>query len=160
MTNPNRSSLLAGRVFGAEDDSEVVRVLDAYLSGIEAGQPADPEKLLADHPALAGPLRAYLKVMNLAGQLAEGSSSGLEVVPADPSTDGSTTPPGSSLLSTLDLGPGPPPYIHLHELFDDREPLVMPRSTEMPAGRWRGTGSLPASRRNRPRRYGSDSPGS
>ena len=45
---------------GAEDDSEVVRILDAYLSGIEAGQPADPDKLLADHPALAGQLRAYL----------------------------------------------------------------------------------------------------
>jgi hypothetical protein len=117
--NPNRSSSLAGRILGAEDDSEVVRVLDAYLSGIEAGQPADPDKLLADHPALAEPLRAYLKVMNLAGQLAESSSSGPEIVPADPSTDGPATPPGSSLLKTLDFGPGPPPYIHLHEVVDD-----------------------------------------
>ena len=37
-----------------------MRILDGYLSGIEAGRPADPDKLLADHPALAGQLRAYL----------------------------------------------------------------------------------------------------
>ena len=54
MTNPHRSSSLAGRSSGAADDSEVVRVLDAYLSGIEAGQPADPEKLLAEHPRWPG----------------------------------------------------------------------------------------------------------
>ena len=109
-----------------------MRVLDAYLSGIEAGGPADPDKLLADHPALAGQLRAYLKVMNLAGRLAEGADASPDVVPIDPSTDGSMSSPGSSLLSTLDLGPGPPPHIHLRELLDDREPLVMPRSAEMP----------------------------
>ena len=51
-----------------------LRILDAYLSGIEAGQPADPDKLLADHPALAGQLRAYLKVMHLAGAAGGGSA--------------------------------------------------------------------------------------
>ncbi|MFI5460714.1 MAG: tetratricopeptide repeat protein [Isosphaerales bacterium] len=130
--NPNRSSPRDGLPAGAEDDSEVVRVLDAYLSAIEAGQPADPDKLLADHPALAGPLRAYLEVMNVAGRLAEGSRARPEVMPGDPSTDDSTPPPGSSLLTTLDFGPGPPPHIHLLELVDEREPLVMPRSAEMP----------------------------
>ncbi len=113
--NPNPSSSRAGLSVGAEDDSEVVRVLDAYLSAIEAGAPADPDKLLADHPALAGPLRGYLEVMNLAGRLAEGS----------PASD-------SRLLKTLDLGAGPLPHIQLHELIDEREPLVMPRSAEMP----------------------------
>ena len=88
-----------------------MRVLDAYLSGIEAGRPADPEKLLADHPALAGQLRAYLKVMHLAGRLAEDRRLA-GAVPIDPSTDRSM-PVGASLLSTLDFGPGPPPQIHL-----------------------------------------------
>ncbi len=129
--NTNRSSLFDAVRSGPDDDSEVVRILDAYLSGIEAGQPADPEKLLAEHPALAGPLRAYLKVMNLAGELAEDSSVGSAVSFAEPSTAGSTSP-SSSLPSTLDFGHGPPPQIHLHELPDDGEPLVMPRSAEMP----------------------------
>jgi len=131
--NPNRSTPPDGPPPGAEDDSEVVRVLDAYLSGIEAGQPADPDKLLADHPALAGPLRAYLKVMHLAGGLAEDAHARPEVAPTDRATDGSTSSPGSSLLTTLDFGPGPPPHIHLLELIDEREPLVMPRSAEMPS---------------------------
>ena len=128
--NTNRSSLFDAVRSGAEDESEVVRVLDAYLSRVEAGQPADPEKLLAEHPALAGPLRACLKVMNLAGQLAEDSSAQPDVSFIDPSTDGSAMPSG--LLSTLDFGHGSPPQIHLHELLDEREPLVNPRSAEMP----------------------------
>ena len=130
--NTHRSSLLSGLRADAENDSEVIRVLDAYLSGIEAGQPADPDKLLADHPALAGPLREYLNVMNLAGRLAEGTDASLDIVPIDPSTDGSIPGSASNLLSTIHFGPGPPPHIHLHDLLDDREPLVMPRSTEMP----------------------------
>jgi len=130
--NPNRSSPPDGLRPGAEDDSEVMRILDAYLSAIEAGEPADPDKLLADHPALAGPLRAYLEVMHVAGRLAEGSHVRPKVTPADPSSDDLTSPPGSSLLTTLDFGPGPPPHIHLLELLDEREPLVMPRSAEMP----------------------------
>ncbi len=130
--NPNHSSPPDGLPPGAEDDSEVMRILDAYLSALEAGQPADPDKLLADHPALAGPLRAYLEVMHVAGRLADGSHARPEVAPADPSTDDSSPPRGSSLLTTLDFGPGPPPQIHLLELLDEREPLVMPQSAEMP----------------------------
>ena len=42
------------------------RVLDAYLAGLEAGRPADPERLLADHPEIADRLRDCLEVMNLA----------------------------------------------------------------------------------------------
>ena len=69
--NTNRSSLPNGLPPGSDDDSEVVRILDAYLSGIEAGGPADPDKLLADHPALASKLRVYLDMMQLAGRVAE-----------------------------------------------------------------------------------------
>ncbi len=144
--NANRSSLPNGLCAGAGEDSEIVRILDAYLSGIEAGQPADPDKLLAEHPALASQLRAYLDVMQLAGRMGAGSAPAPKIMLAEASTAAQTLPLdkgregwgqsssglGSSLLSTLDLGPDPPPQIHLHELIDEREPLAMPRSTEMP----------------------------
>ncbi len=117
--NSNRSSLPNGLQRGADDDSEVVRILDAYLSGIEAGQPADPEKLLADHPALASQLRAYLKMMQLAGRMAD-----------DPNAEPERA--GSSLWTTLNFGSDPPPHVHLLQLSDEHEPLVMPRSAEMP----------------------------
>ncbi len=117
--NTNRSSLSTGLPAGAEDDAEVVRILDGYLSGIEAGQPADPEKLLADHPALASQLRAYLEMMQLAGRVAEDPHARPE-------------PAGSGLLTTLNFGSNSPPHIHLLELSDEHEPLVMPQSAEMP----------------------------
>jgi serine/threonine-protein kinase len=121
-------------VDGPASDSEVVRILDAYLSGIEAGQPADPDKLLADHPALADQLRAYLQVMNLAGRLAGNSHARPEVKPAGSSTDGSSprAASSSSRLTTLDLGPGAAPHIQLRDLPEESEPLVKPRSAEMP----------------------------
>jgi eukaryotic-like serine/threonine-protein kinase len=53
------------------DDAEVARVLDLYLAGIEAGRPADPERLLAEHPAIADQLRACLEVMQLAECIAD-----------------------------------------------------------------------------------------
>ena len=140
--NLNRTSSLDGLPGGADDDSEVMSVLDGYLSAIEAGQPPDPDKLLADHPALAGQLRAYLRVMSVAGRLAEDSSAA--------SSSASTAPaPRSSALSTLDLGRGPRPHVHLLEIPDEREPLLIPRSTEMPAydGRpWARTSSRARSR--------------
>ncbi len=144
--NPHRSSPRAGRPAGVEDDSEALRILDAYLSGIEAGGPADPHKLLADHPRLADQLRAYLKVMHLAGRLAEDSAAWPESRPAGPSADGQTPPlakrrggrgegappPGSSRMSTIDFGPGAPPHIRLREVLDDSEPPVATRSAEIP----------------------------
>jgi serine/threonine protein kinase/tetratricopeptide (TPR) repeat protein len=56
------------------DDAEVARVLDLYLAGIEAGRPADPERLLAEHPAIADELRACLDVMQFAECLADDGS--------------------------------------------------------------------------------------
>jgi eukaryotic-like serine/threonine-protein kinase len=131
--NPYRSSSLDGVPGGAADDSEVMRVLDGYLSRIEAGQPPDPDKLLADHPALAGQLRAYLRVMSVAGRLAKDSHA-VNICPT------SAPPCDSSPLSTLELGPGPPPHIHLLEIPDEREPLLMPRSAEMPGHDGAGLG--------------------
>ncbi len=117
--NTNRSSLTNGLTPGTEDDSEVVRILDGYLSGIEAGGRADPEKLLADHPALASPLRAYLEMMQLAGRVAEDPDARRELAV-------------SSLLTTLNFGSDSRPHVHLLELSDEHEPLVTPRSAEMP----------------------------
>ncbi len=47
--------------------------LTVTFSGIEAGQPADPYRLLARliTPTLASQLRAYLDVMQVAGRMAE-----------------------------------------------------------------------------------------
>ena len=53
------------------EDAEVARVLEAYLAELEAGRPADPERLLAEHPAIAAQLRACLEVIHLAGRVAE-----------------------------------------------------------------------------------------
>src|SRR5437764_14546163 len=47
------------------EDEEVVRVLDAYLADLEGGQPADPELLLIQHPAIAHRLRSCLAGLHL-----------------------------------------------------------------------------------------------
>ncbi len=136
----------AGRPAGDDDDSEALRVLDSYLSGIEAGHPANHHKLLADHPGLADRLRTYLNVMHLAGRPVEERAAGPEARPPGPSIDGQAslrangtdgrldrrTPPGSCKLSSFDFGPDPLPHIQLRELLEDREPPVMPWSAEMP----------------------------
>jgi eukaryotic-like serine/threonine-protein kinase len=52
------------------EDAEVARVLDEYLVDLEAGRSADPDRLLAEHPAIASQLRGCLEVMHLAGRVA------------------------------------------------------------------------------------------
>jgi len=113
------------------DESEVARVFDAYLADVEAGRVADPERLLAEHPAIAEQLRACLEVMQLADQMANGSGAELGERPAARS-GASVLPLAPSLLSTWDFGDGPPPRIQLQDLTDEPEPLVKPRSPEMP----------------------------
>jgi len=66
-------------------ESEVARILDAYLAEVEAGRPVDPGRLLAEHPAIAGPLRDCLRVLDLADELAGD--------------------PGATDLAGLDAGP-------------------------------------------------------
>ncbi len=53
----------------AEENDELVRVLDAYLAGVDAGRPVDPEELIAEHPGIADRLRECLGVFGLAEQL-------------------------------------------------------------------------------------------
>jgi eukaryotic-like serine/threonine-protein kinase len=152
--NQHRSSSSAAQPVGGEDDSEALRVLDSYLSGIEAGLPADPQKLLADHPQLADQLRAYLNVMKMTARLAgdAGGRNGLR--PAGPSPgDETMLPPqsswregreelpisfGSSRISTIELGPGALPQVQLREPPNDGDSLVRPRSVDMPDGDHRG----------------------
>ncbi len=62
------------------EEAALARVLESYLAGLEAGRPADPDRLVAAHPELAGPLRACLRVMHLAAGLSDASDS-----PAGPS---------------------------------------------------------------------------
>jgi serine/threonine-protein kinase len=121
----------------ASEDAEVARVLDEYLAELEAGRPADPDRLLADHPAIASQLRACLEVMHLAGRVADepdpraGNGS-------DPGSGATAVPLAPSLRSTWNVGNGPPPRVRLHDL-DEEEPLVRPRSPAMPAtpeGTW------------------------
>ena len=119
------------------EDAEVARVLDEYLADLEAGRPADPERLLAEHPAIASQLRACLEVMHLAGRVADGSGPGSRNG-SDPESGETAVPLAPSLRSTWNLGGAAPPRVRLHDLDDD-EPLVRPRCPEMPAtpeGSW------------------------
>jgi serine/threonine protein kinase len=51
------------------NESELARVLDAYLASVEAGEPVDPAFLAAAHPEIAERLRACLSVLRVAGQV-------------------------------------------------------------------------------------------
>ncbi len=50
-------------------DGELAQALDAYFSAVEAGRPVDPERLAAEHPAIADELRSCLEVLRLAGRV-------------------------------------------------------------------------------------------
>ena len=58
-------------------DGELARALESYLSAVEAGRPVDPDRLAAEHPAIADELRSCLEVLRLAGR-----------VEAEPGADG------------------------------------------------------------------------
>jgi serine/threonine protein kinase/tetratricopeptide (TPR) repeat protein len=68
------------------EDAEVARVLDVYLAELEAGRLADPNRLLAEHPAIADQLRDCLDVMHLAGRMT--SDLGAAPAPDDHATLG------------------------------------------------------------------------
>ena len=52
-----------GEAADSSAEVEVALLLEGYLSDLEAGRPVDPEALIAEHPGLAGPLRACLEVI-------------------------------------------------------------------------------------------------
>jgi serine/threonine-protein kinase len=111
------------------EDAEVARVLDAYLAELEAGRAAAPERLLAEHPAIADQLRACLQVLHLAERVADdGSGQGSAA-----RSDSMAVPLARSVLSSWNYGGGPAPQIRLHDLANDEQPLLRPRSPAMPA---------------------------
>jgi len=53
----------------AAHQSELVRVLDAYVAAVEAGEVVDPQALAAQHPAISERLTACLAVLRVASQV-------------------------------------------------------------------------------------------
>ena len=114
------------------EDAEVARVLDLYLAGIEAGHSAEPGRLIADHPAIAGQLRLCLRVMNLADRMVGASGSGSGMRQPVSRLASTVLPQAQSVLSTLGPGAGSPPHVQLRDVFNESEPIIKPRSDEMP----------------------------
>ncbi len=71
--NSRISELTNGVEGSTADDSELGRVLDAYLAAVEAGMVIDPEMLATRHPAIAESLRACLPVLRVALQVEAGA---------------------------------------------------------------------------------------
>jgi len=135
---PELDHSFEGDTAEAAEDAELGRVLEVYLADLEAGRPADREKLLAEHPAIARQLRACLQVMNLADRMVDGSDSGSRARGSGRRRDSTMTPQGQSGLTALVSGP--PPHVHLRDLPDESEPVIKPRSAEMPARNWASLG--------------------
>ncbi len=53
----------------ADRDDELARVLDGFLRAIETGDAPSPERLIAQHPAIADRLRACLASLQIVGQM-------------------------------------------------------------------------------------------
>ena len=49
------------------EEEHLVRVLEGYLSDLESGRPADPQRLMADHPSIAPRLKVCLAGLQLLG---------------------------------------------------------------------------------------------
>ncbi len=106
------------------EESALARVLESYLAGLEAGCPVDPERLIAAHPELAGPLRACLKVMHLAAGVSGASGPPARPLPADPDDAEITEPPKSSALTVLWPHDDPSSHLLLPEPPEDDAPIV------------------------------------
>ena len=126
---------------------------------LEAGRPADPERLLAAHPAIAEQLRACLKVMHLADRMA----GRLRVRAGHPlaARPGATTLP---LGTERCCRPGISRAVRLRtSTCASCRTMSRLRSSSRPigdAGDARGErGPVPASGRDRPRRHGGDPQG-
>ena len=65
-------------------EAEVGRVLDGHLAAIEAVGVADPERLIAENPAIAPQLRACLAVMDRVDAAADDGRPAPRPDPEDP----------------------------------------------------------------------------
>jgi eukaryotic-like serine/threonine-protein kinase len=79
-------SRLSPATNGADPDesqqSELARVLDAYLAAVEAGEVVDPDALADAHPEFAERLRACLAVLRVASRVEGRADVGAAVEPA------------------------------------------------------------------------------
>lgn len=55
-----------------QQQRRLMEVLEAYLAELERGVPPDPDRLVRQHPELAGPLRAYLEGLDFLHQATAG----------------------------------------------------------------------------------------
>jgi serine/threonine-protein kinase len=113
-------------------DDSLVLILEGYLAGLEEGRPADVEKLLAQHPALAGRLRACLAAIQMAHGVADDSGSAAASLRRIQRLDATAAFSSRSALTKLRLGPDALPQVHLRDLADEPEPLVKPRLDAVP----------------------------
>ena len=60
---------LDGSDIEASTDGELARALETYLSAVERGRSVDPDRLAAEHPAIADELRSCLGILRLAGRV-------------------------------------------------------------------------------------------
>ncbi len=63
------------------EEAELQQVLEAYLAALETGQAPDPERLVAEHPAIAERLRACLAGLHLVERAADSLDPGSTGVP-------------------------------------------------------------------------------
>jgi serine/threonine-protein kinase len=121
------------------EEAALAQVLESYFAQLEAGAPADPERLIAAHPELAGLLRACLKVMHLAQGFDDSTGRGPLVYPhpkpspsqsdPDPNRDADTTPVitpplSSSVLMAIWPGDVLRPTLLLPEPAEDGDPPI------------------------------------
>ncbi|MEZ6088155.1 MAG: protein kinase [Pirellulaceae bacterium] len=64
MTSPEESAAGIDDL-SPRDQERLIAILDAYMIAAEEGAPSDPERLIKEHPELAGPLRQYLHGLDL-----------------------------------------------------------------------------------------------
>jgi eukaryotic-like serine/threonine-protein kinase len=80
------NSRISGLTNGVETDtaqqSELARVLDAYLAAVEAGEVVDPDALAAAHPEIAERLRACLSVLRVASRVEGRADADATIEPA------------------------------------------------------------------------------
>jgi serine/threonine-protein kinase len=116
----------------SSDDSELGRILEAYLADLEAGRPVDPERLLAEHPSLADQLRSCLAVVNLADRVADGPGSHAPPDQAASRLDTTVSIWERGAVTTLGLRSDATPRVYLREMPDEPEPMIRPHSDAMP----------------------------
>jgi serine/threonine-protein kinase len=135
MSSENHSVEPSRQAVTASEDAsdvEVARVLESYLAAVEAGQPADPELLMKEHPSLANQLRACLRVLHVAENAAHDLTGAPQATRTAPRKSDAALPhqsgAGFSSMSTLDFGPGEPPHVMLREPANEGEPMLKLRT--------------------------------